>query len=118
MAVRSREELISGLKSIIGESTDDTTIGFVEDLTDTLSDYDGRIAESGDWRSKYEENDAMWRQKYTERFFSEPAAENAGTGIPPGAYASNGYQENGTIATDEGAEVEKGYDITLDDLFT
>ena len=71
MAVRTRDELLESYRGIIGESTDDATIAFLEDITDTFSDLETRANGDGiDWRSRYEENDREWRSKYTERFFS------------------------------------------------
>lgn len=71
MAVKTREEILESFKSRLGENTDDETISFLEDITDTLDDFEKRANGDGtDWKSKYEENDASWRKKYTERFFS------------------------------------------------
>ena len=81
MAVRSKEEILEAVKGRIGDATDDETIAFLEDITDTFSDYESRAKGDGvDWKSKYEENDREWRQKYTDRFFStEPKTEETTT---------------------------------------
>lgn len=72
MAVKTREEILESFKSRLGENTDDETISFLEDITDTLDDFEKRANGDGtDWKSKYEENDENWRKKYTERFFSD-----------------------------------------------
>lgn len=71
MAVKTREEILAELKAKVGEQTDDETIAFLEDVTDTLSDLETKAKGDGtDWKAKYEENDAEWRKKYTERFYS------------------------------------------------
>lgn len=71
MAVKTREEILSEIRARVGEQTDDETIAFLEDVTDTLSDLETKAKGYGtDWKSKYEENDAEWRKKYTERFYS------------------------------------------------
>lgn len=79
MAVKTREEILESFKTRLGENTDDESISFLEDVTDTLDDFEKRAKGDGtDWKSKYEENDANWRKKYTERFFSvepEPKPE-------------------------------------------
>lgn len=77
MAVKTREEILESFKARLGEKTDDESISFLEDFTDTLDDFEKRAKGDGtDWKSKYEENDANWRKKYTERFFSvEPEPE-------------------------------------------
>ena len=66
MAVKSREELLNSLSAIIGEEPDDNGIAFMEDLTDTVTDFEERTKE--DWKTKYEENEKAWKKKYTERF--------------------------------------------------
>lgn len=78
MAVRTREEILESFKVRLGEKPDDESISFLEDVTDTLDDFEKRAKGDGtDWKSKYEENDANWRKKYTERFFSvEPEPES------------------------------------------
>ena len=71
MAVKTREEILEELRVRIGEQTDDETIAFLEDVTDTLSDLETKAKGDGtDWKTKYEENDTEWRKKYTERFYS------------------------------------------------
>lgn len=71
MAVKTREEILEELRLRVGEQTDDETIAFLEDVTDTLSDLETKANGNGtDWKTKYEENDAEWRKKYTERFYS------------------------------------------------
>lgn len=71
MAIRTREEIMETLKTRIGESTEDADISFLEDMTDTLNDYETRITDSGNWKEKYEENDREWRERYKERFFND-----------------------------------------------
>lgn len=66
MAVKSYEEIIESAREIIGESTEDRDIAFLEDIADTLAD--ATIKENEDWKTKYEENDKAWRQKYIDRF--------------------------------------------------
>lgn len=77
MAVKTREEILAEIKDRIGEQTDDETITFIEDITDTLSDLETKAQGDGtDWKAKYEENDAEWRRKYTERFYSSSPGNN------------------------------------------
>lgn len=71
MAVRTREEIMETLRTRIGESTEDADISLLEDMTDTLNDYETRITDSGNWRERYEENDREWRERYKERFFND-----------------------------------------------
>lgn len=77
MAVKTREEILAEVRARIGEQTDDETIAFLEDVTDTLSDLETKAQGDGtDWKAKYEENDAEWRRKYTERFYSPSPEDN------------------------------------------
>ena len=73
MAVKTKDELLEIIRGRIGDDTSDETISFIEDITDTLSDYEEKVTKSDgeDWKTKYEENDKMWREKYRERFFSK-----------------------------------------------
>lgn len=72
MAVRTREEILESIRARVGEQTDDETIAFLEDVTDTLTDFETRANGDGeDWEQRYKDNDAEWRKKYTERFFSD-----------------------------------------------
>lgn len=76
MAVKTRDEILESFRRL-GENPDDESISFLEDITDTLDEFEKRANGDGtDWKSMYEENDASWRKKYTERFFSgEPNPE-------------------------------------------
>lgn len=67
--IKTREELMTMITARVGEDTSDEAISFMEDITDTLNDYESKIAGDGtDWKSKYEENDRQWREKYIARF--------------------------------------------------
>lgn len=62
MAKLTKEEAITRLTAYIGERNDDDSISLLEDISDSLTD-DGE-----DWKAKYDELDASWRQRYIERF--------------------------------------------------
>lgn len=68
MAVKTREKILEAIKSKIGEDTSDDSISLLEDITDTIDDYETRVADKTDWKNKYDELDATWRRKYIERF--------------------------------------------------
>lgn len=72
MSIRSNEEIMTALKDIIGESTDDNTLSFIEDVSDTLNHYSETNKDQTDWKQKYEDNDKEWREKYRNRFFTKP----------------------------------------------
>lgn len=66
--ILSKEELLNKIKDFIGDNSDDTTLSFIEDVSDTLTDMENSGNE--DWKQKYAENDKMWREKYKQRFFT------------------------------------------------
>lgn len=71
MAVRTREEIMELVRNRIGDDASDEAISLVEDISDTMEDFETRVNGDGtDWKSRYEENDKAWRQKYRDRFFS------------------------------------------------
>lgn len=70
MAVKNKDEILEAIKTRVGDNTDDETISLLEDVSDTLTDLETR-ASGEDWKTKYEENDKLWRERYTNRFFSK-----------------------------------------------
>lgn len=77
--VLTSKEIMEQVKGIIGENTDDASLKFLEDLTDTFKDYDEKVKGDGtDWKQKFEDNDKEWRQKYQERFFSAGTTDDEG----------------------------------------
>lgn len=78
MAIRSREEILNSVRGVIGESADDQTLELLADITDTMTDLENRANNDGEnWEQKYRENDAEWRKKYRDRFFSVNPNEDA-----------------------------------------
>lgn len=70
MAVKTRQEILNKINEIVGEENNDDVLSLIEDVTDTMNDYDSRVGTADEWKEKYETNDAEWRQKYKERFMS------------------------------------------------
>lgn len=68
MAVISKDDLMKKVSAFISEEQNDDAISLVEDISDTLSDYEAKINDTTNWKQKYEENDKAWRQKYVSRF--------------------------------------------------
>lgn len=93
--VKSREEIVEMIKARIGDSTEDSDIELLEDVSDTLNEYERRLVDDTEWKRRYEENDAKWRRRYIDRF------ENA-----------EEYEEKrkDTETSDEETTVIKGYD--------
>lgn len=73
--IKTKEEILKAIKDRIGDDTSDETIAFLEDITDTLNDYDNKTKDNTDWKTKYEENDKEWRNKYRDRFFNGDVKE-------------------------------------------
>ena len=75
MAVKSREEIMEAIRKRIGEDTSDEAISLLEDVTDTFTDYETKVADKTDWKAKYDEMDANWRKKYMDRFSGKTGEE-------------------------------------------
>ena len=70
MSVVSRDSILESVKTLIGETPDDSGLSLMENISDTYADLESRVNDTEDWKIKYEENDKQWRQKYAERFSS------------------------------------------------
>ena len=76
MAILTKAELLAKLKERTSEDMGDDTLNFIEDVTDTLNDFESKAKGTTDWEKKYKENDEQWRKKYKERFFTAPVQED------------------------------------------
>jgi len=65
--IESRDDFLARLQSRIGEDMKDEDVEFIEDFADTYDHMSG--LSTTDWESKYNELDASWKKKYTDRFF-------------------------------------------------
>lgn len=99
MAILTKEQILDKLRARIGEDTSDEAIQFIEDVTDTFGDFETKVADTTDWKSKYEQNDAEWRKKYRDRFFN-----SVETGDDP-------------KPSPEATEEEENKKLTYDNLF-
>lgn len=71
MAIKSKEELLSSIRTVLGDNTDDNSLAIIEDISDTYDDMDTRAKGDGkDWKAEAEKIDRDWRQKYHDRFFN------------------------------------------------
>ena len=76
MAVLTREELLNSIRDRRDDDLSDEALAFIEDIEDTITDYENKANGDGtDWKKKYEENDKAWRTKYRDRFFSGGGTE-------------------------------------------
>lgn len=69
MAVKKINEILESYKELYSENDGEKDIEFLEDITDTLNDYETRVSDSTNWKEKYETNDAEWKKRYRDRFF-------------------------------------------------
>lgn len=94
MPKRTKDELLTALRGVLGDNKSDEAIALIEDVTDTFE------APAEDWEQKFKDNDAAWRQKYTERFFAGDVDQGDG---------------GNTETVIESGESEKN--LTYDELF-
>ena len=77
MAIKTKEELLSSINTVVGVSTDDSTLALIEDISDTYDDLKTKANGDGkDWKAEAERIDAEWRQKYHDRFFNPQKDED------------------------------------------
>lgn len=78
--ILTREELMSRLKDRFGEETDEESLGFIEDITDTFDDLQTKADTKADAEA-LEEMTAKYndlQRKYRERFFSPEMTVESG----------------------------------------
>lgn len=76
MAIKDLSALTEDLKKLIADETSDEAIAFMEDLTDTMTDYQNKTKDEENWKEKYQENDKEWRKKYLARFSNKPVEDD------------------------------------------
>lgn len=74
MAIVTKQKILEAIRERFGEDTSDETLSLIEDVSDTLEDYEKKSNDTTNWKEKYEENDKQWREKYRARFF-EPTKQ-------------------------------------------
>lgn len=83
MAIKTKDELLTEYRTLVGDDLTDEQLAFVENITDTMVDFEEKAKGDGtDWKKKYEENDANWKKKYTDRFFSKDVNDTDPTPDP------------------------------------
>lgn len=68
--IKTKEEILNQIRDMIGDSTDDSALSILEDVTDTYADLETRAADNTDWQARYNQLDQEWRQRYRDRFTS------------------------------------------------
>lgn len=100
MAVLSHDEFMARVRARIGEASDDDSISFIEDMSDTFSALEERA--STNWEEEYRRNDEMWRRRYIDRF------ESGSPAVDEGRVQVDTVEEN-----DEG---DRSENITVEDI--
>lgn len=80
--IKSKEDILKSISVIVGENNSDEAIALIEDVTDTIDDFQKRVDGDGkDYKKLYEsevsarkEDNDNWKKKYVDRFFN-PEAE-------------------------------------------
>lgn len=108
MAVKSKDELLSSLKTIIGDTPSDEALTLLEDMSDTLDNSTG--GSSDEDKKKIEElekqvkdTDEMWRKRYADRFLN-PSDDNG-----------NGSDDDNS---DDGQDDDNESPKTFEELFS
>ena len=98
MAVLSRDDFMARINERVGDDNSDDALSFIEDMTDTFDDLSSSN-NTEEWEKKYNELDAMWREKYKARFMSSETDPQ-------------------TVIDNQGEDIkDDGTKTTFDDLF-
>ena len=101
MAILSHDDFMNAVKGLAGNSADDNTLTMIENFTDTFNDLEARASDTTDWKTKYEQNDNEWREKYKARFFE----------------SKEDTDPNEVLREQKEDITDDGKDISFDDLF-
>lgn len=75
--IKSKEDLLKEINNHLGEDTSDETLTLIENITDTLNDYENKSKSDGkDWKAEATRIDNEWRKKYRDRFFNSNADDD------------------------------------------
>jgi len=64
----TKDDIMNKLKEHFKDDNSDEAIALISDISDYIDEVETETSEN--WKEKYEQNDAEWRQKYKDRFFS------------------------------------------------
>jgi hypothetical protein len=108
MSVKTKDEILSSIKALLGDTISDEGIALLEDVSDTLDKSTGGSSDEDKKRieeleKQVKDTDAMWRQKYTDRFLN-PSTDK-------------GNEESDESITDED-DKEDNSPKTFDELFS
>jgi len=75
MAIRTREEIMNQLQTVLGDNVSDEALGLIQDVSDTISN-DHSAERITELETQLQDQDKAWRQKYRDAFFSGNADES------------------------------------------
>lgn len=78
MARLSKEDFTKAVTTVIGDRSDEDSVKFIEDMTDTYNglETDKNVSVT-EWEQKYNALNETWSKRYKDRF-SETIVENKG----------------------------------------
>ena len=108
MAILDKESFFASIKTRVGDDVSDDAMKFIEDMTDTYNSLTEKTEteDEEDWKSKYEELDKTWREKYKARFFESSNTDS-----------SNETSKEEVKKEQEADVKDDGEDVSFDDLF-
>lgn len=74
MAVRTLEELLTDVRTVVNEDTSDEVLTLIENVTDTFNAA-SNTEEIETLKNQLAEQDAAWRKRFRDRFFNAAAPE-------------------------------------------
>ena len=100
MSALTKDELLNKIREIVGDSeASDNVLELYDDIEDTYTSFNTELPGNEDWKTKYEENDKAWRERYKNRFFNR------------------GDNKDEPPDTKPDEELTHAKTITIDDLF-
>lgn len=78
MARLSKEDFTKAVTLVIGDKTDEESVKFIEDMTDTYNGLEAdKTVSVTEWEQKYNALNETWSKRYKDRF-SETIVEDKG----------------------------------------
>lgn len=70
MAIVTKQQILDAIRERFADDNSDETLALIENISDTIDDYENKTNDTTNWKEKYDQNDKAWREKYKARFFS------------------------------------------------
>ena len=70
MAIVTKQQILDAIRERFADDNSDETLALIENISDTIDDYENKTNDTTNWKDKFEQNDKAWREKYKARFFS------------------------------------------------